>query len=206
VNNAQLQALWTGEGGDPSVADTMAAIALAESSGNPTDVNSSSSEGSSGSWGLWQINGDAHPQYDHQSLLNPKYNADAAIAVYGSQGLGAWSTYTHDVNGNAVTPGSSRAAYYSHLSGSSSPPNSTAPAPGTSPLSQFVYVAQTSENPITLANAWITNPSVNVLYKTFALCGVLILLGASKQTSPYAGWASLCILCVLLIQQQKATA
>lgn len=191
MNNAQLQQIWTNAGGDPQVADTMAAIALAESSGNPAKANTAPSEGANGSWGLWQINGDAHPDYDHQSLLNAQYNAAAAVAVYRSQGLGAWSTYKSG-------------AYKQYLSGANGPV-APAGAGGTSPLSQFVYVAQTSENPLTLANAWITNRSVNVLYKTFALCAVLIVLGAIKQTSPYAGWASLCILFVLLIQQQPKT-
>lgn len=188
-SNAQLQQLWLNAGGDPTQANTMAAIALAESSGNPADVNSNASEGATGSWGLWQINGDAHPQFDHQSLLSPQYNAAAAVAVYQSQGLGAWSTYK---NG----------AYAKYLTGAN---GSGAPSSSSSTTSVYTQVVQTSLNPLVLLNSWITGPT-DVLYKTFALCAVLIVLGAIKQTQQYAGWAALCILFVLMIQQQPKAA
>jgi Transglycosylase SLT domain len=79
----ELEALWSaanpGEG-NPTV---MAAIALAESSGNP------SAENSIGACGLWQI----HP-YEN-GCLNPVLNAHMAGAKLRSQGLGAWETYTN---------------------------------------------------------------------------------------------------------------
>ena len=190
-SNAQLQLIWTNAHGDPLQADTMAAIALAESSGNPADVNMAATEGKTGSWGLWQINGDAHPQFDHASLLNPTYNAAAAVAVYQSQGLGAWSTYN---NG----------AYKSHLSGATTSSGATSSATSANP-SVFTQVVQTSMNPLVLLNNWVTGPT-NVLYKTLALCAVLIVLGTIPQTQRYAGWAALCILFVLMIQQEKASA
>jgi hypothetical protein len=207
MDNAQLQQLWTSAGGDAPSADTMAAIALAESHGNPADVNSNASEGHTGSWGLWQINGDAHPQYDHASLLNPAYNASAAVAVKASQGLTAWSTYTHDTNGNPVTPGSASAAYAQHLSTSASGSGSSPAALSAgSPAAQFIAVIQTTDNPLTLLNAWLTNPNVNVVYKTFALCAMLIVLAAIPQTSRFAGWAALGVLFLVMIASDKKAA
>src|ERR1019366_4222610 len=173
----------------------MAAIAQAESNGNPSDVNRKASEGPGGSWGLWQINETAHPQYDTQSLLNPSYNAGAAVAVKASQGLSAWSTYTHTTSGGYVGPGSSAAAFPPFLTGGAGSTSSS----GTAVPSQvFADVVQTSLNPLVLLNSWVTNPGVNVLYKAFVLCAVLIVLGTVKQTQSYAGWAALCILFLLM--------
>jgi Lysozyme like domain len=83
----QIEALWIKAGGSKSMAPLMAAIAMAESSGNPSVVNSI------GAAGLWQI-------YDHPDLVakygsmtSPLNNARAAVAVYQEQGLDAWDTY-----------------------------------------------------------------------------------------------------------------
>lgn len=90
--HAQLQTLWTDAGGDPLSADRAAAIAQAESSGcqyakaGPTDDRPVKSctyryTTSEDSYGLWQINRDAHPQYDPASLYTPAGNAAAAVEV-----------------------------------------------------------------------------------------------------------------------------
>lgn len=87
-----LSRLWTSAGGSPKVANIMAAIALAESGGR-TDATHENADGSIDR-GLWQINS-SHAMYDPSRLLSdPEYNARAAVAVYRSQGLGAWTTYT----------------------------------------------------------------------------------------------------------------
>ena len=125
-------------------------------------------------------------------MLNPQYNAAAAVAVYQSQGLGAWSTYKSGAY----------AKYLTGANGSTAPSSSGASGATTSAYTQVV---QTSLNPLVLLNSWITGPT-DVLYKTFALCAVLIVLGAIKQTQQYAGWAALCILFVLMIQQQPKAA
>lgn len=84
-----LAQLWLDAGGDPKLANTMAAIAMAESGGKVAAQNAS------GAAGLWQILPSAHPQYNVPRLLSdPLYNAQAAVAVEKSQGLGAWATYT----------------------------------------------------------------------------------------------------------------
>lgn len=90
--------------------DLAAAVAMAESRGNPSAQNivspqqatawneqhpDQSPHGPERSFGLWQINTLAHPNYDEQQLLNPTYNAQAALAI-SSNGTnwGPWSTYT----------------------------------------------------------------------------------------------------------------
>lgn len=82
-NKSQLAQLWIQAGGPPDVANLMAAIALAESGGNPSIVNSI------GASGLWQI----HP--GEPGDLNPLTNARDAVSKYRNQGLTAWQTYTN---------------------------------------------------------------------------------------------------------------
>lgn len=82
-----LRRLWVraNDGlGDPNL---MAAIALAESGGNPSAHNPS------GASGLWQILGQIVPG----NIFNPFVNARNAGAKLRSQGLRAWEAYT---NGN----------------------------------------------------------------------------------------------------------
>lgn len=84
---AQLEGLWIQAGGNKALAPVMAAIALAESSGNPAAHNPS------GATGLWQILGAVDP-YDQPHLTDPVVNAKEAVMKYNTQGLGAWQTYT----------------------------------------------------------------------------------------------------------------
>lgn len=88
MTNAQLQALWIANGGNPAYAAQAAAIAMAESGGNPDAINYSDPHG--GSFGLWQINA------VHGSLATTDPNANAAAAVaISNNGLNwyPWSTY-----------------------------------------------------------------------------------------------------------------
>lgn len=95
---AQLQALAASVGfPDPSLA---AAVAMAESGGNPCaqgDPNIGvhsciAPNGTSTSFGLWQVNTTYNPQFDAKSLLNPQYNAQAALAI--SNGGKVWTPWT----------------------------------------------------------------------------------------------------------------
>lgn len=82
-SKAQLEVLWEAVNpgkGDPHL---MAAIALAESAGDPGSTNSI------GACGLWQI----HPY--EAGCLNATTNAKMAGQKLASQGLGAWETYTN---------------------------------------------------------------------------------------------------------------
>lgn len=85
-----LEALWIGVGGAPSQASMAAAIALAESRGQ----NIPNSTGAP-SYGLWQINTNAHPEYTPTQMLNPINNAKAAVAVsQNGTNWNPWQTYT----------------------------------------------------------------------------------------------------------------
>lgn len=90
---AQLEALWINNGGSRALAPTMAAIALAESSGNPAATNPTDNNGRQTSWGLWQVSDGTH-NMPRANILDPNVNAQAAVAKYKSQGLTAWGTYT----------------------------------------------------------------------------------------------------------------
>lgn len=83
----QLEQLWISAGGNAALAPIMAAIAMAESGGNPNARNPS------GATGLWQILGAVHPA-DQSRLTDPNVNAREAVAKYHTQGLKAWTTYT----------------------------------------------------------------------------------------------------------------
>jgi soluble lytic murein transglycosylase-like protein len=89
---SQLQQLAVSVGfPDPALA---AAVAMAESGGNP---NAYGDPQYGGSIGLWQINLRAHPEYDPQKLYVPKYNAQAAYAI--SSGGTNWRPWTTFRNG-----------------------------------------------------------------------------------------------------------
>jgi len=98
---AQLLQLAQGAGFKGQDANTMAAIALAESSGNPGAHNRNAGTGDN-SYGLAQINmlGSMGParlkQFGlqrNEQLLDPQTNFKAAKQVRDSSGFGAWSTY-----------------------------------------------------------------------------------------------------------------
>jgi len=79
------------------------AIAIRESGGNPRAYNPETAAGTqagSGSRGLWQIYGTAHPRYNNESAFDPATNARAAYEVYREAGnrFTPWSTWN---NGSA---------------------------------------------------------------------------------------------------------
>jgi hypothetical protein len=105
----QLQTLWKNNGGNPGWAPLMAGIALAESSGTPTeafDTTTSQSArkgnaGHSGATGLWQIEWPLHSDIEKSvshkttrtALYTPNINARVAIALFGTgAGASAWKT------------------------------------------------------------------------------------------------------------------
>lgn len=103
----ELQDLWVEAGGDHGIADVAAAVALAESHGDPSAIDNSAFRYRPGyhapppgadkeySVGLWQINVLAHPSYSSSLLLEPLANAKAAISIsLAAAGFGPWSTYT----------------------------------------------------------------------------------------------------------------
>ena len=108
-----LASLWVQAGGPPNVANTMAAIAMAESAGR--NVVQQGQPYATTGWGLWQITpGNKLPSIGvDNALLDPLTNAKAAVAVYRSQGFGAWTTYTNGAyrsflgSAGSVVPGAS---------------------------------------------------------------------------------------------------
>lgn len=77
---------------------TAVAIALAESSGNSRAYNPEAQAGTpigKGSYGLWQIYLNAHPEFTGQDLYDPQTNANAAFSVYSNAGssFSPWNTY-----------------------------------------------------------------------------------------------------------------
>lgn len=118
----------------------MAAIALAESSGDPNSTNPTDNNGTQTSWGLWQISNGDHSQ-PSPNWSDPVTNAKLAIGKLQSQGLGAWGTYNSGAykkyyNGSTPPAGSFPGNVNASLTGA----NTTTSNPGllgllTSPLS-----------------------------------------------------------------------
>src|SRR5215469_6734431 len=75
----ELQTLWINAGGARTLAPLMAAIALAESSGNPSAENDTDNNGTQTSWGLWQISNGTHSWPGSADPLNPENNARYAV-------------------------------------------------------------------------------------------------------------------------------
>lgn len=100
---SQIEGYWVAAGGPSAVAPLAAAIALAESGGNPAAHNGNSGTGDD-SWGLWQINmiGSLGPARRSQfglssnaQLADPGTNARAAVAIsQGGKNFTPWTTYT----------------------------------------------------------------------------------------------------------------
>jgi hypothetical protein len=92
---AQLETLWkqVAPGGIQYMAPVMAAIALAESGGNPAALNPNDNNGTQSSFGLWQISNGTHSP-PAANWADPAENARLAVQKYVSQGLSAWGTYT----------------------------------------------------------------------------------------------------------------
>jgi len=87
---AELRALAASVGfPDPNLA---AAVAMAESSGNPFAVGDNGT-----SFGLWQIHAPAHPEFDTTQLMVSSYNAHAALLI--SKSGTDWTPWTTFNNG-----------------------------------------------------------------------------------------------------------
>ncbi len=91
---AQMQSLLRQVGWPENLIVTMAAIGMAESSGNACIVGTLANN--ERSIGLWQIN--INPAlgrtWTKEQLCDPLFNAQVALQIYGQQGLRAWGAYT----------------------------------------------------------------------------------------------------------------
>lgn len=107
---AQLQGLWlkaaAGTQYDtPAFASLMAAVAEAESGGNPDAYNGKDNNGTQSSYGLWQISTGTHAP-PSPNWADPATNAALALGKLQSQGLGAWGTYDSGAYKAYLSPGS----------------------------------------------------------------------------------------------------
>jgi hypothetical protein len=104
---AQLEQLWINAGGSKSTAPVAAAIAEAESGGNPKATNPADNNGTQTSWGLWQVSNGTHAQ-PVPNVLDPNVNAAAAVAKYqAAGGWSPWGTYSSGAYRNFLSPGTS---------------------------------------------------------------------------------------------------
>jgi hypothetical protein len=101
---AQLEGAWVQGGGSAALAPLMAAIAEAESGGNPNATNPTDNNGTQTSWGLWQISNGTHTA-PSPNWNDPVTNAQLAVQKLSSQGLGAWGTYTSGAYKAFLAPG-----------------------------------------------------------------------------------------------------
>ena len=77
MNFAQLKQLAANAGFPTSLQNTMAAIALAESGGNPQALNPNDNGGRQSSYGLWQISTGTHTP-PSPNWADPQTNANLA--------------------------------------------------------------------------------------------------------------------------------
>lgn len=160
---SQLETLWINAGGPRAVAPLMAAIAMAESGGNSQAVSPTND------YGLWQINSTNFNVVPggQSGVFNPENNAKAAVAIYHSQGLNAWSTYRTGAykqffSGNAPTSAQTTSAAGIGSGGLLDIP---------SQITTFFSDANTFVTAIT----WIARPSSWIRIGAF-LTGVVLLL------------------------------
>ena len=103
----ELKALAEEAGFSKALSPTIAAIGLAESSGNPRAHNDNLKTADN-SYGLMQINMIDFPYYllgtsrrkefgieSNEALFDPFVNMKAAKRIYDTSGLTAWSVYRH---------------------------------------------------------------------------------------------------------------
>lgn len=100
---AQLEALWTSQGGDASTAFEAAQVALSESSGNP-DATSANPDGGT-NVGLWQLDtpGGGGAGYTVAELQNPETNCQ--VTIMRSNNGSDWSIWSDSVVMNGVYVG-----------------------------------------------------------------------------------------------------
>lgn len=88
-------AVTAGVVGSMNAIATATAIAIAESGGDPQAHNPGSATDHEDSYGLWQINILAHPNYNKARLYDPNYNAQAMYTISnGGTNWNPWGTYT----------------------------------------------------------------------------------------------------------------
>jgi len=165
---SQIEAIWIQYGGNPAAAPMAAAIALAESGGNPNAVNTANSNGTTDR-GLWQINS----VHGAQSTFDLAANTRAAIAISNNgANWRPWTTYN---------TGAYRKYYNSSVQPSPTPPGPTSGGVATggttnTPVGQTTDTAGVSLNNSPIAAFQAVNPSISLdaLKSTYPLVAALI--------------------------------
>jgi Lysozyme like domain len=135
---AQLEQLWINNGGSPALAPVAAAIAEAESGGNPQAENTKDNNGTQTSWGLWQISDGTHSQ-PVPGILDPNTNAAQAVAKYqAAGGWSPWGTYSSGAYTAYLSPGTTPDANVPVATLTAA----TAPASGTKCLIAIPHTSQ----------------------------------------------------------------
>lgn len=186
---AQLEGLWINAGGPAAVAPVAAAIAEAESGGNPLAAYPSTTVApgagsNTDATGLWQILG-VPAGFTPAQLTDPAANAQMAVAKYQQAGnsFTPWETYT---NG----------AYTAFLSSGTTPDTAGLPSAAPSTTASAVL---TSANSATCA---LSVPVAGCLLPKSALRG--IIGGAVLTAAGILGLASLVILAASAFEHSGA--
>jgi hypothetical protein len=164
-SNAQLRALWIANGGQNSVAPMAAAIALAESGGDPnaTDYDSNGSVDR----GLWQINS----VHGSMSTFSPSGNARAAVSISNNgTDWSAWTTFTSG-------------AYKPYLDGSSA--TSTGTTGGGSSVSSSDGTGSSSGGALNLSLGDLLTSPASTIGDFFALVSLGIVKGLADGIGDY---------------------
>ena len=172
LSYSQLEGLWIQAGGSAASAPLAAAIALAESGGNPTSYNGNAGTGDN-SYGLWQINmiGSMGPSRlrefgltSDSQLLDPLTNAKAAVQVSnGGSNFSPWSTFKSG-------------AYRKYLQGGVAP-NMTAGGAGGTTGTNGAQLAAATSTPLGSIQETIGNIG-NYLFFGFCVASGFIILTA----------------------------
>ncbi len=157
---AQMQSLLRSAGWPESLIVTMAAIGMAESSGQSCIVGTMANN--EYSVGLWQINinPSLHRPWTRQQLCDPLFNAKVALQVYGQQGLRAWGAYTDG-------------RYRKHI-----PASQAAYSPNATPAPVTVTAAESTGEPGSFYNdspVGTENVTAKLLLGAGALVGLYLL-------------------------------
>jgi Transglycosylase SLT domain len=142
---AQLEQLWTANGGSAEWAPTMAAVALAESSGDPNAANPS------GATGLWQVLSSAqsaafNAQHPSSTMTNVNANAKAAIALLGNgSGISNWGQGTGDAVGTYVQQNGNKPLTAAEAQGFSAPGGNAQTAAAAAPVQTDAAVTSSAD-------------------------------------------------------------
>jgi len=193
VNQSQIYSLAKNAGLPDDKARIAAAIAMAESGGNPNDLNDNPGTGDL-SYGLWQINmiGSMGPSRramyglsKNEDLFNPVINARVMSAIsHQGQNFTAWSTYKDGKYNQYLTTSVAWVPVPTPF-GTVPVPTSPGDVAGavTGGLSDAVGAAVSAGNAVVSTGKWVSNPR-NWVRVGYVIGGsVLVIVGLGHMLS-----------------------